>query len=742
MLAFAAFFPVTVCTGYLACWFTNLFQFRRRSLVERLLWSIPSSIAVSTFIAVALTWLISLTAAVWFFVACGIFWALTIAWELRTSRVVGKPFSIGFNPLGTTVLILALVYCVFGVLSLVDIQRDHQLFMSMTIYDHGTRVSWIDSILRTGIPPANPLFWYKHAAPMRNYYYWYVVCAVIVRLTQVSSRCALIASCVWSGLGLASITGLFLKHFLQVRTHLRRQFLTAMLLLAVCGLDIVIHAYNILVLQIPLFDRAGVWPEINSWYVTLSLAPHHMASLVCCMFAFLLAWMTGRMAGREERPRQGIIILLIGFASAAAFGLSVYVAFAFFLIAIAWSLWQVFVEHSYRSALILISGGALGTMLDSPYIRSLSQSSSGIHGSAPFGFAVRETFPPDALLATSFFQQIAANHPNAARNLANLLLLPPGLAVELGFFLAVFFIYLVPLFHKGKPLDPERRTLVFLAGVSILISSFIKSQVLLYNDFGFRAALFAQFALLLLGSEVLTSWKDQRSAATSADGRSQIPNQAPHWLRAATAFALVFGVPSTLYYAAMFRFVAPLTEAVRIRATHDPLAQNLSHDAYLSFFGYRQLNASIPRDAIVQFNPSYHIEYWTVINLVGIRHQTAATYDRPWCGAELGGDPDGCLAMGPPLAGIYKDASAQQARSTCTTFGIQFLVATIYDPVWKDRNGWVWHLPPIVQQPEFRALDCREQSTNASTATNDLTASKSMGRNFDEGRSGSLARFR
>jgi hypothetical protein len=46
-------------------------------------------------------------------------------------------------------------------------------------------------------------------------------------------------------------------------------------------------------------------------------------------------------------------------------------------------------------------------------------------------------------------------------------------------------------------------------------------------------------------------------------------------------------------------------------------------------------------------------------------------------------------------------------RATCLEFGVQYLVATVYDTAWKHRDGWVWTLPVVVADPEFRALDCR-----------------------------------
>lgn len=52
LLAIVAFIPANLCTGYLAAWFTNLHNFRQRTFIERLFWSIPLSLAISTIASV------------------------------------------------------------------------------------------------------------------------------------------------------------------------------------------------------------------------------------------------------------------------------------------------------------------------------------------------------------------------------------------------------------------------------------------------------------------------------------------------------------------------------------------------------------------------------------------------------------------------------------------------------------------------------------------------------------------
>ena len=123
-------------------------------------------------------------------------------------------------------------------------------------------------------------------------------------------------------------------------------------------------------------------------------------------------WQTGSI-------RRAASVVLIAAALASAFGLSIFVTFAFFLVMVVWALWQLLVERTFRSALLLAAGGAGATVLLIPYLSELSHTSSKTERS-PFGFAIREMIPPGGLMASPLFQHFASGHPMAALNLARL----------------------------------------------------------------------------------------------------------------------------------------------------------------------------------------------------------------------------------------------------------------------------------------------------------------------------------
>jgi hypothetical protein len=710
LLAVPAFLPATLCTGYAAAWFTNLHDFRRHSVVERLFWSVPLSVAISTISAVLIGKAFSLRAVMMFLVVSACLFVATLSWEHLQLKQSGMKWVIGWRPLGGRAFTLGLIWIVLAILSLIDFQSDHQLFMSLTIFDHASRVNWTQSILRTGIPPANPLYYYEHPAGMRYYYFWNVICAAVARISHLPVRAVYVAGCVWGGFILAALIGLYLKYFLAVGDRLRKQFLLTLSLICVSGFSSLVIVWKAFFRHGGLPGAPQIWAvaQLNSWYDSLLFVPHHISSMVCCMLAFLLAWME-RQSGSHRRTASAVFIAA---ALASAFGLSIYVAFGFFLLMILWALWRVAIEHEFRPVILMAIGGAGAVVLLLPYLFELGHGTSGTHGgggagASLFGFAVRETFPTDGILAWGMMQSLAHSHPWMALSLSRLVVLLPGIAIELGVFLIVLVIYLIPALRGRSPLSPARKSLVFFAVAILLISSFIRSNVLDINDFGVRSALIMQFATLLMASDLILAWRSDSCATSNSEPAGGLVFSSPHWLRFVAKVAIVIGIITTIHQAIIFRFTIPIALAVtHMRPVQDPVAANISHNAYISAIGYGHLDATIPREAIVQPNPASPNAFWSLVDDVNIDRQRAIASDQPWCGSELGGDPSGCRPMAAAIAPLFNGATAEQARATCRTYKISYLVSRIYDPAWQNKQSWVWTLNPVVSDPEFRALAC------------------------------------
>jgi hypothetical protein len=696
LVAIPAFLPLALFPGYVVAWVTDLCGFRSRSFAERMFWSVPLSLAVATIALVLLSRFLSLTAAgIALFATAGV-WVALIVWEGRQLKRTGKRWNIGWTSEATAALGWAGAWTALAVASLVDLSWGHRVYMSSTIVDVGARVNWIEAIFHTGVPPINPLYWYHQAARLRQYYFWYVDCAVVARMWHIPARAVLSGSCVWSGYALAALLGLYLKYFLNIGAQLRRHFLVCVGLLGVTGLDVLALLGTIFLLRQPKPLDPEWWSadQITSWIDSLLWAPHHIAALVCCMLAFLMA----SFAGKTGKAGSVLSALLIAACLASAFGLSIYVTFAFFLIMIEWAVWQIAFERAALPVKRLALGGALSVPLLLPYLLELRQGTSGSAGGHLFALAVREMIPADPFLAMRFMQPFAAVHPIIARNVLNLVFLVPGYSLELGFYLIVLLVCLVPAWRGRRAFSFGERTLVFLAVATLPIITFLRSAIISHNDFGWRSALFLQFPLLLLGAVLWTQWHPEKKQS-SPDAIS-----APQWLRSLASLTILVGILSSVTQVLDLRF--GIAEIER-EGGNAPDAYRMSDAAAIAASGYEQLNRFIARDAIVQFNPSEENPVIRSIIQLNVRHQTAIAGDKEGCGSALGGDPKGCPIMAAVLDPVFHGSGAEQARTACREFGIQYLIADVYDPAWNDRSGWVWTLPAVVVEPEFRALDCR-----------------------------------
>jgi hypothetical protein len=716
LLATFGFLPLTVCCGYLAAWMVNLHGFRHRSFVERIFWSIPLSFALSTILSVLIGKFISLDAVAVFYVLSAIGFLAILVWEGFALRRARRTWSFGLRPLGGAALALAILWIVLVIVSLVDFQRGQNLYSSLFLWDHASRINWTESILRTGIPPVNSMYFYQHPAPMRNYYFWYVLCAATAKLFHLPARAVVTASCVWAGFALAAVAGLYLKYFLCVGARLRRQFLLAISLLAVTGLDICVNFVEVFFLHRPMPLDLEWWShdEIFSWYGSLLWVPHHVTALVCCMFAFLLAWLS--QSTREHG--RWVEAAFIGAALASAFGMSIFVPLGFFLVTIVWAIWQIAVMRTFRPVARMAAGGLLALVLLVPYLAELThntsttnagaladvsagnlmQHTSASHSGSLFGLGIREMIPANALLRIGFVHSVYLAHPNLTRNITKLILLAPGYAIELGFYAVVLLIYFVPSLRPARQLSAAQRTLLFLAAAILPFVTFIRSTVLASNDFGWRAVLLLQFPLLLLASDLLINWKSAVSDGVLTPRQKQF--------RSLAQATLVIGVISTISQAMLLRFDCPLLE-FGFRARHSAQSGIVSHNAYISYLGYDELNRVAAPNSIAQFNPANPWSVWKSFDFANVVHPIAISSNELWCGATLGGDPSGCPGMIAAIDPLFKGAPADRARAVCHQYGIQYLVAKVYDPAWTDKTSWVWTLKPVVADPEFRALDCQ-----------------------------------
>lgn len=702
--AVVVFGLVLVSPGHCLGWTTNLLGFRQRGAIQQIAWSVALSFAASPIVAMLLGKYGSIGAVSGLFVTCGV---LTIGmnyWahrqdkdkRFRWSRVVG--------------ISIALLWVLFVVLELVDFGVGSHLYLSVTVFDHSLRAAFVDAVLRTGVPPANPLYWPGHAAPMRYYYFWYVLTAVAAKLAGVTARQAMMASVAWAGFGLAAIIALYCRHFLGgVLPRDRRwpRITVALALLAVTGLDILPAVVKALV-RMPTDPDMEWWSsdQVTSWMDSVIWVPHHVAGLVCCLLGFLLVW----MAKGLTVPQRVLCSVIAGVSFASAFGLSTWVPVAFAMVLFAWIVWALVWEPESRARVaVLLGAGLVAVILLLPYLHELRGTpttsapsanlsdaaipANTVAGSAShlLHFGVRRIIDPSGLLELPWFAAQAQAHPHLVgvglSHGIRIFLLLPGYFTELGFYGLVLLVPLLAL--RRLRLDESARAAIFLTCASLLVSTFLRSTQTENNDFGWRSILIAQFFLLLLA----VRWCE---GAFEPTGRG---------MRATMAVMLWVGVAGTIYQAAGLRLYLPVEDRLG-RAD----SSGLSERAMAWRRGFDAMDRVIPRTAVVQFNTAQPSDYFRFAQVLQVQRQVATAF--PLCASAFGGDPAACPAITAAVARLYSPQpsnvalSAAAARIECSRLGAGYLVATRWDGVWSDGNGWVWTLPVTVDTGDLRALDC------------------------------------
>jgi hypothetical protein len=538
---------------------------------------------------------------------------------------------------------IAAAWVLFVVVELVDIGVGSRLYFSVTVFDHALRTAFVDAVMRTGVPPANPLFWPGHAAPMRYYYFWYVLTAAAARLAGATARQAMIASVAWSGFGLAATLELYCRHFLggtAVSETLvsesrpgapavlnpalrienrgtRPRLVVALALLAVTGLDILPVLVKAL-LRMPTDGDMEWWSaaQVSSWMDSLLWVPHHIAGLVCCLLGFLLVWMSKGIGGR----RRALCGLIAGLSFASAFGLSTWVALAFAMVMAAWMLWALVWERGSRARVpVLLLAAAVAAVALLPYLAELHGEASGAatvlangatspDGKGPIAnegahllrFGVRHIIPAESVQGIGWIARLAQTHPAAEDAAVGLVLLLPGYFVELGFYGLVLLAALWAM--RRRRLDEAARTALVLAVAGLAVSTFLRSTVsglvstdLASSNFAVTLSAFSRFAFSSVENNDYGMRWERGLGVTK------------RFLRGAMLAMAWIGLAGTVYQVVALRVYLPVEERLG-RAEADGLAER----AMAARLGFDAMHRSVAKNAVVQYNTAQPGEYFVL----------------------------------------------------------------------------------------------------------------------------------
>jgi hypothetical protein len=659
-----AFATALLAPGYLAARSLNILGFRQRGGLEQLAWSVALSFGLGTLPIVALVWAFGVAAMGYLLLALAV---LTLLLWLKSRPRISIDTRMALLGIGFTIVVF---------LSLTDMGIGKHLWMSVTSYDHGIRTEFIDSVLHTGVTPANPLYWPGHAAPMHYYYFWYVTCAVVAQLAHVSARQALIASCIWPFAGILAMLALYARHLLGWQgTHLRQGWWISVSLLAVTGLDLLATIGSHLGGD-PLYGDMEWWSidQVPSWVDSFLWVPHHVAALVCCLLTILLVWFATSAASTSQRL---LLAALAGGSFASASGLSTYVALATAITLAAWACWRLLYKDRREAVTAALTTAATAGVLLLPYLVQLLHHGAGEGGRKLITIAVRQIISPTVLTDLSFANGFAVSHSYLALQAAALTLLFPGYIAELGFFLVA--LLMMQWTSRNRKRSTGESALLFWTWSGLAAATFLRSQVIATNDYGIRATLLPQFFLLLIGAMIL------RQTA----GR----------VRKGLLLLGAIGVAGSCYQSVMLRVYLPWQER-----QGSALVRDLGKRNYALRDAYEALDKVIPANARVQFDPSAS-GYFGYSELLNIHRQTII--DGTQCNASFGGERSACAEIQRKVSQLYaSEATNVAANILCRKLDAQYLAADRWDAVWNDRGSWVWSLPVVTERPDVRIVSC------------------------------------
>jgi len=701
--------------GYLWGHITGVAGFRERSRAESLLWSVALSIPLAIAICALAGRVLgsaSITGVFLLFdVSAAIVW-----WRGRTAATGVVPRS-SLWMLG--LMVLFGVYCIAAV---TDIQLGHRLYVSTVIADWSVRVAMVEAAMRSGVPPINGLSTLGvdgHAPHLRYYYFWYVVVAQMARALHIRAHAALAASCVWAGWGLIAALFLALKYMAGIRSNLRAKCFVSLLVGGVLGLDILPTALLWISPRLHPYAEMEWWHQDRtpSFLGSVLYAPHHMAAFCSLLTGFLVLLLTVQEGGR--RNWRGLIgaTLFAGMAFAAAAGTSLFPTFCFVFVLGLWAV-DLARRRQWGTVGALAAAGLLAVLLAHGYLQELSTGSSAASGFANLGWR-NDSF----LAGQQVRHHLLTGHGRIVAAIARQPMVLLMDLFELGFYVLVLVHRLRrDLMRPGRLSVGQSAVWALVLGAAIPCFFLTSRATSGPNDLGVDAGLLLRLGLQLWAvSYVWELWQQRKETEHRATA-----------IFAGILFCL--GLTAQVYQSVSERLYYAVIGSDIIHKQMDNFTKDhLAERMYNIRQAMREFDAMVPPSApdteAVQFNPiGTMLPAETIYN----DHQLAA-WDTG-CGTSYGGDYKACAPIYASLLQLFGNTQAGFAvgraendrqdgaaarvadgadfTAMCNRLHVRAIVAESTDSIWAKPGSWVWTERPIVANDTVRVMACPATSAS------------------------------
>ena len=661
---------ILVLPGYAIARALGIAHFSHRPTWQRLLLALLLSIGVMPAIAYLTGRTAGMSAAFAVTLLCSCISTVFLFRDgPRRRRAIWRPFA--YFCAGWTAIVF---------FSMVDLQIGHRLYPSAASFDLSFRSIITEQFAQFREVPGNPFFFDGQPIVLRYHYFWFIYCSLLERLTMgwLPGRLILSASSVWLAASIGWLLILFVRYFQPARAGKGKRASIALALVFVGGLDVLavglLYALGWMNRPPPTLEWWNP-QQITTWVDQFLWIPNHVAALVACLLAVLLL-----VTDIVTSKRRTSAALVAGICLGSASGLSIYVAFTTVVFLTVWGL-SLMVRREWSRFTTLAVCGAAALLATLPYLLEMLGSSGG--GGRGSQFA-KVAFRPFLLWRTA----ILAAFPDIDliwQGLGDIVLLPVQYFLELGFF---FLALLWGLKKRSR----QPSIAVQIAWTSFFIGTLLQSVAAHgNNDLGWRCFMPAQFIALLWGAEMIAATKLGRVAV----------------------FALGLGIFGTAVEVCWLRGFLPWIEA---RAASDPAyADNINRThswlieirqfgerAYDARRAYDWLNRTLPVGARIQHTPNTGNDL-----LHGSYSQRTAFLDGLLAAESLGIAPARVAAVRATMDASSAAGASLDRAMACSAIPRGAWVVKDTDPLWRDRESWVWRTTASFRNRHYAVFVCR-----------------------------------